>query len=141
MQRIYANRGIEDETQLSRGLQDLLHYQLLDGINEAVQLLVDSMAEKRRIVIVGDFDADGATSVALTVTAFRMLDYDHVDYLVPNRFEDGYGLSPEVVTQAAAKGAQLIITVDNGVSSIDGVQAAKALGIKVLVTDHHQHHY
>jgi single-stranded-DNA-specific exonuclease len=88
-------------------------------------------------VVVGDFDADGATSTALSVLALRALGYGNVSYLVPNRFEDGYGLSPEVVDQAHARGAQMIMTVDNGISSHAGVDRAHALGIPVLVTDHH----
>ncbi|MCX2958585.1 MAG: DHH family phosphoesterase, partial [Serratia symbiotica] len=88
------------------------------------------------IMVVGDFDADGATSTALTVLALRSMG-GSVDYLVPNRFEDGYGLSPEVVEQAAARGAELIVTVDNGVSSHAGVDVAHANGMQVLVTDHH----
>jgi single-stranded-DNA-specific exonuclease len=88
-------------------------------------------------VVVGDFDADGATSTALSVLALRALGYGNVSYLVPNRFEDGYGLSPEVVDQAHARGAQMIMTVDNGISSHAGVDHAHALGIPVLVTDHH----
>ncbi len=137
LQRIYINRGVGCETQLEKSAKGLLPYQSLHGISQAVSLLVDAMADNTRIIVVGDFDADGATSSALSVTALRMLGCHNVDYLVPNRFEDGYGLSPEVVEQAAAKGAQLIMTVDNGVSSIEGVQTAKEKGIKVLVTDHH----
>jgi single-stranded-DNA-specific exonuclease len=87
--------------------------------------------------VVGDFDADGATSTALSVLSLRALGCDNVTYLVPNRFEDGYGLSPEVVDQAHARGAQMIMTVDNGISSHAGVDHAHALGIPVLVTDHH----
>lgn len=88
-------------------------------------------------MVVGDFDADGATSTALSVLAMRSLGCSNIDYLVPNRFEDGYGLSPEVVDQAHARGAQLIVTVDNGISSHAGVEHARSLGIPVIVTDHH----
>lgn len=137
LQRIYANRGVLNESSLDRSVKGLLSYTQLYGIEKAVQLLADAIAEKRKIVIVGDFDADGATSSALAVCALRMMGCQDVDYLVPNRFDDGYGLSPDVVEQARAKGAQLIMTVDNGVSSIDGVAAAKSYGIDVLVTDHH----
>ncbi len=137
LQRIYANRGITSEGELERSAKGLLNYSELHGIERAVELLAAAMAEGRRIIVVGDFDADGATSSALSVTAFRMMGCTNVDYLVPNRFDDGYGLSPEVVEQAAAKGAELIMTVDNGVSSIEGVAAAKARGIQVVVTDHH----
>ncbi|OAN14146.1 single-stranded-DNA-specific exonuclease RecJ [Photobacterium jeanii] len=137
LQRIYASRGIRSEAELERGAKGLLSFNQLHGIPAAVQLLVDALANNTRIIIVGDFDADGATSSALSVLALQMLGSENVDYLVPNRFDDGYGLSPEVVEQAVAKGAELIMTVDNGVSSIAGVAAAKDKGIKVLVTDHH----
>ena len=137
LQRIYAARGITSEAELERGVRGLLGYNQLHGIEPAVTLLKQALAEQRRIIVVGDFDADGATSSALSVLALRMLGSRNVDYLVPNRFDDGYGLSPEVVDQAAERGAELIMTVDNGVSSISGVAAAKARGIQVLVTDHH----
>ncbi|MEZ8740004.1 single-stranded-DNA-specific exonuclease RecJ [Photobacterium swingsii] len=137
LQRIYASRGIQSEAELERGAKGLLSYNQLHGIAPAVDLLVKALKKKTRIIIVGDFDADGATSSALSVLALRMLGCTNVDYLVPNRFDDGYGLSPEVVEQAHAKGAELIMTVDNGVSSIAGVAAAKAKGVDVLVTDHH----
>ncbi|MGF1725963.1 single-stranded-DNA-specific exonuclease RecJ [Photobacterium nomapromontoriensis] len=137
LQRIYASRGIKSEQDLERGARGLLGYNQLFGIQPAVNLLVQALAEQRRIIVVGDFDADGATSSALSVLALRMLGSRNVDYLVPNRFDDGYGLSPEVVEQAVSRGAELIMTVDNGVSSIAGVAAAKAKGIPVLVTDHH----
>ena len=100
-------------------------------------MLYDAFREGTRIVVVGDFDADGATSTALSVLSLRALGCDNVAYQVPNRFEDGYGLSPEVVDQAHARGAQMIMTVDNGISSHAGVDHAHALGIPVLVTDHH----
>lgn len=137
LQRIYASRGIASELELERGAKGLLSYDKLHGIEPAVQLLVAALAENRRIIIVGDFDADGATSSALSVLALRMLGCSNVDYLIPNRVEDGYGLSPEVVDQAEVRGAEVIMTVDNGVSSIAGVAAAKAKGMQILVTDHH----
>nr|WP_086940637.1 single-stranded-DNA-specific exonuclease RecJ [Thaumasiovibrio occultus] len=137
LQRIYASRGVYSDAELDRSARGLLTYQSLHGIDPAVELLYQAMASNQRIVIVGDFDADGATSSALSVLALRQLGATNVDYLVPNRFEDGYGLSPEVVEQAQAKGAEMIMTVDNGVSSIAGVAAAKAKGMTVLVTDHH----
>ncbi|PSW08867.1 single-stranded-DNA-specific exonuclease RecJ [Photobacterium rosenbergii] len=137
LQRIYAARGISSEAELERGVRGLLGYNQLHGIEPAVTLLKQALAEQRRIIVVGDFDADGATSSALSVLALRMLGSRNVDYLVPNRFDDGYGLSPEVVEQAAERGAELIMTVDNGVSSISGVAAAKERGMQVLVTDHH----
>lgn len=137
LQRIYANRGAFKESSLERSTKSLLGYSALYGIEKAVHLLAKTLENGRRIIIVGDFDADGATSCALAVSALSMMGCTQVDYLVPNRFDDGYGLSPEVVDQAISKGAQLIITVDNGVSAIEGVAAAKAQGIDVLVTDHH----
>ncbi|EGQ7757590.1 single-stranded-DNA-specific exonuclease RecJ [Vibrio vulnificus] len=137
LKRIYLNRGIQDTSQLETAVKGLHSYQQLHGIELAVELLFEAIREQKRIIVVGDFDADGATSSALSVLALRMLGSNNVDYLVPNRFEDGYGLSPEVVEQAIALGAEVIMTVDNGVSSIEGVRYAKEHGLKVLVTDHH----
>ncbi|MGY0616693.1 single-stranded-DNA-specific exonuclease RecJ [Vibrio sp. FJH11] len=137
LKRIYINRGITDVAQLETSARGLHSYQKLGGIEEAVALLFQAIREQKRIIVVGDFDADGATSSALSVLALRMLGSANVDYLVPNRFEDGYGLSPEVVDQALELGAEMIMTVDNGVSSIEGVRYAKENGITVLVTDHH----
>ncbi|HGF3749035.1 TPA: single-stranded-DNA-specific exonuclease RecJ [Vibrio parahaemolyticus] len=137
LKRIYINRGITDIAQLETSARALHSYQKLGGIEQAVELLFQAIQEQKRIIVVGDFDADGATSSALSVLALRMLGSNNVDYLVPNRFEDGYGLSPEVVDQALELGAEMIMTVDNGVSSIEGVRYAKENGITVLVTDHH----
>ncbi|EMK6924612.1 single-stranded-DNA-specific exonuclease RecJ [Vibrio alginolyticus] len=137
LKRIYINRGITDLSQLETSARGLHSYQKLGGIEQAVDLLFQGIKEQKRIIVVGDFDADGATSSALSVLALRMLGSHNVDYLVPNRFEDGYGLSPEVVDQALELGAEMIMTVDNGVSSIEGVRYAKENGITVLVTDHH----
>ena len=137
LKRIYLTRGITHIQQLDKGAKSLHSYQALHGIELAVSLLFTAIEQQKRIIIVGDFDADGATSCALSVLALRMLGSGNVDYLVPNRFEDGYGLSPEVVDQALTMGAELIMTVDNGVSSIEGVRYAKQHGLQVLVTDHH----
>lgn len=137
LRRLYALRGVQAEQELERGVKGMLPWQQLDGIDDAVNLLQQALADGRRIMVVGDFDADGATSTALTVLALRSMGGASVDYLVPNRFEDGYGLSPEVVEQAAARGAELIVTVDNGISSHAGVDVAHAKGMQVLVTDHH----
>ncbi|CAE6886182.1 single-stranded-DNA-specific exonuclease RecJ [Vibrio sp. B1FLJ16] len=137
LKRIYINRGITDLAQLETSARGLHSYQKLGGIDKAVELLFQAIQQQKRIIVVGDFDADGATSSALSVLALRMLGSSNVDYLVPNRFEDGYGLSPEVVDQALELGAEMIMTVDNGVSSIEGVRYAKENGITVLVTDHH----
>jgi single-stranded-DNA-specific exonuclease len=137
LRQIYASRGVTCDQELDKGAKNLLRPNQLKGMTAACELLVTALEQNQRIIVVGDFDADGATSTALSILAFKMLGYRNVDFLVPNRFEFGYGLSPEIVDLAAANGAQLIMTVDNGISSIAGVAAAKALGIKVLVTDHH----
>lgn len=135
--RAYAARGIEDPAQLSIGLDRLLPVGTLEGIEAAVQLLLQHRERRSRILVVGDFDADGATSSALIVRALRAWGYPEVDFLVPNRFEFGYGLTPEIVAIAAEREPALIITVDNGISSLAGVLAAREQGIDVLVTDHH----
>lgn len=137
LKRIYASRGITHDGELERGAKGLLSYNQLHGMTQAVDLLEQALRNNQRIIIVGDFDADGATSSALSVLAFKMLGCQNVDYLVPNRFDDGYGLSPEVVDQALAKGVEVIMTVDNGVSSLSGVAYAKEKGLTVVVTDHH----
>lgn len=135
--RVYAHRNILSEEQLERGLSHLLPYETLTGIKQAASLLVEAISKDRRILIVGDFDADGATSSALAVRALRLLGARYVDFLVPNRFEYGYGLTPEIVEVAREKTPDLIITVDNGISSIEGVATAKKHGMDVLITDHH----
>jgi single-stranded-DNA-specific exonuclease len=137
LRRLYLARGVKESQELERSVRGMLPYQQLDGIDTAVALLQKALAERLRIIIVGDFDADGATSTALTLLSLRSMGCGNLDYLVPNRFEDGYGLSPEVVEQAAARGAELILTVDNGISSHAGVALAHEKGIQVLVTDHH----
>ena len=137
LRRLYASRGVSSAQELERSVKGMLPWQQLSGIDKAVERLYRAMREGLRIIVVGDFDADGATSTALSVLALRQLGCGNVGYLVPNRFEDGYGLSPEVVEQAHARGAQMILTVDNGISSHAGVERARALGIPVLVTDHH----
>ena len=137
LQRLYASRGIRGEQDLERGVKGMLPWQQLSGMEQAVAILYGALREGLRIMVVGDFDADGATSTALSVLALRSMGGENIAYLVPNRFEDGYGLSPEVVDQAHARGAQMILTVDNGISSHSGVERAHQLGIPVLVTDHH----
>lgn len=137
VKRIYENRGINNIKELDHNLTALIPYHSLQGIDEAVALLYEHIVKQKRIVIVGDFDADGATSSALAVAALKSFGIKEVSYLVPNRFEYGYGLTPEIVAVAAKWQPDLIITVDNGISSIEGVTAAHAKGIKVLVTDHH----
>lgn len=137
LQRIYANRGVLSDDQIDRSLKQLHSPLLLKGLPQALDLLVDAIRQQKNMLVVGDFDADGATSSALAVLALRALGAHHVDYLVPNRFKYGYGLTPEIVAVAQARKPDLLITVDNGISSIEGVTAAKAAGMKVLVTDHH----
>ncbi len=136
-QRILANRNLNPEQTLDYGLAKLLPFTELKDIDKAVALLFGAISNNRNILIVGDFDADGATSATLCKLVLERFGASHVDYLVPNRFDYGYGLSPELVELASTKKPDLIITVDNGISSIAGVVKAKALGIKVLITDHH----
>ncbi len=133
--RIYAARGVTATSDLDYGLAQLAPVGRLDNVDAAVALLVCKRDE--RIVVIGDFDVDGATSTALFLRCLRDFGFTHVDYLVPNRFRFGYGLSPEIVALAAASGPGLIVTVDNGISSLAGVAAARSAGIEVLVTDHH----
>jgi len=135
--RVYAGRGLESQDELSRGLDKLLPDADIKGIDAAVERLVSALKLQESVLILGDFDCDGATSTATTVLALGRFGFKQVDYLVPNRFEFGYGLSPEIVKVAAQRHPQLIITVDNGISSVEGVAAANALGIDVVVTDHH----
>lgn len=136
LQRIYAARGVAHERELQYQLNHL-HKPGFKGLAEAVSLLADAVVAQAKIMIVGDFDADGATSSALAVLALRAMGLSNVDFLVPNRFEYGYGLTPEIVAVAAAQQPDIILTVDNGISSIEGVSAAHDLGIAVIVTDHH----
>lgn len=137
LDRLYRARHIQNTKELDRTLKSMLNPNQLYGIEQAVNLLVEAYQQQQKIVIVGDFDADGATSTALSVLALRQLGFSDVDYLVPNRFEQGYGLSIPVAEMAIEKGVQLLMTVDNGVSSFDGVAFLKEKGIRVLVTDHH----
>ena len=133
--RLYALRGVTAAVQLDYGLAQLAPVGSLEGTDAAVDLLLEH--QQNRIVVIGDFDVDGATSTALMLRCLRAFGFADIDYLVPNRFEFGYGLTPEIVQVAAQRNPALIITVDNGISSIDGVRAAKDAGISVLVTDHH----
>ncbi|MDG1461604.1 MAG: single-stranded-DNA-specific exonuclease RecJ [Luminiphilus sp.] len=137
MQRLYANRGVTTADEIDLALKGLLPPQQLRGVAEAAELLADAIEGEARVVIVGDFDADGATSSALAVSVLRQMGLKEVSYLVPNRFEYGYGLSPEIVALAAEREPDLIVTVDNGISSLAGVATAQGLGISVLITDHH----
>ncbi len=133
---ILLARGVRSDAEYATELKGLLKPEM-KGLPEAAALLADALERNRRILVVGDFDADGATSTALALLALRDMGAQQVDFLVPNRFEYGYGLSPEIVAVARQSSPELIVTVDNGISSIDGVAAANALGIEVLVTDHH----
>jgi single-stranded-DNA-specific exonuclease len=137
LQRVYAARAIESATDLDYSLERMLPPERLGGLAPAVDLLAQAVEAGWRMVVVGDFDADGATSCALCLRALRGMGAAHVDYLVPNRFEYGYGLTPEIVAVAAMRRPDLLITVDNGISSLAGVAAARELGIRVLITDHH----
>jgi single-stranded-DNA-specific exonuclease len=137
LQRIFRQRTILHASELTLGLENLLPPNLLKGLPLATELLYQQFKKQGRVLFVSDFDADGATSCALGISALRELGFDHVDYIVPNRFEYGYGLTPEIVDLALTKKPDLIVTVDNGISSVDGVAAAKAAGIEVLITDHH----
>lgn len=135
--RLYALRGVRSEAELQRVLKTLAPAQQLRGLEAALALLETALRDNKSILVVGDFDADGATSTSVAVLALRAMGA-RVDYLVPNRFEYGYGLTPEIVALACrSKLPDIIVTVDNGISSIEGVDAAKAAGLQVLITDHH----
>ena len=134
--RVYAARGIDRRAQLDTAFAGLLPAGSLRDCERAAGLLADAIGQQRKLLIVADYDADGATSCALGVSVLRKLGAA-VDYLVPNRFEFGYGLTPEIVALAARRRPDWIITVDNGISSVEGVERAARLGIQVLITDHH----
>jgi len=135
--RLYAARGVRSAAELDRSLKALLPWQLFKGMEQAVAVLREALEQRQSILVVGDFDCDGATASTVAVLGLRALGAAQVDYLVPNRFEYGYGLTPEIVEVALAKRPDVLVTVDNGISSIDGVAAARAAGLKVVVTDHH----
>jgi len=136
LKQLYARRGVtEDNCDLL--LSKLLRPETMKGLAEAAIVIADAIAAQRSILIVGDFDADGATSTSVCMLALKMMGAQNIDYLIPNRFDYGYGLSPEIVAVAYSKNADVLITVDNGISSIEGVAAAKLLGMTVVVTDHH----
>jgi single-stranded-DNA-specific exonuclease len=137
LRRVLAARQVLREDDRALDFQYLLPPAALRGIDDAVALLMAQLPAQRRILIVSDFDADGATSCVLALRALRAMGFAHVDYIVPNRFEYGYGLTPEIVELALGKAPDLLLTVDNGISSLGGVRAARALGMQVLITDHH----
>jgi single-stranded-DNA-specific exonuclease len=138
LQRVYSGRGVQDRVELEHGLERLLPWQGLLGIHEAVSCLDEALIAQKNLLIVGDFDVDGATSTAVAVRVLRSFGAQHVNFLVPNRFAFGYGLTPELV-QVAVNDFQpdLIVTVDNGIANHAGVLAAKEQGIQVVITDHH----
>ncbi|MEE9265271.1 MAG: single-stranded-DNA-specific exonuclease RecJ [Gammaproteobacteria bacterium] len=135
--RVLAARDVLSVSELDYSLDKLHPATMLAGMDDAVALLVDALAHDKRILVVADFDADGATGCAVIVRGLRLLGAAHVDYVVPNRFEFGYGLTPEIVAVAEQRAPDLLITVDNGISSIDGVAAAAARNVPVIITDHH----
>jgi len=137
IRQIYASRGVKSNEELLLKTNQLIAVDSLSGIDGASNVLYEALQDELSIFIIGDFDADGATSTALMMSALSMLGSQNHHFLVPNRFEYGYGLTPEIVDIAAEQGAQLLITVDNGISCIAGVKRAKSLGLMVIITDHH----
>ena len=135
--RLYAARGVAAKEELDNGLGRLLAPATLKGATEAARLLADAIAGDRKLCIVADYDCDGATACAVGVRGLRLLGAKNVSYLVPDRVVDGYGLTRSIAQRVQQQGADLLITVDNGIASIDGVAAARELGLQVLVTDHH----
>ena len=135
--QLYAARGVQDVLELDNALTHLIAPNLMKGTAEAAHLLADAMAADKRLCIVADYDCDGATACAVAVRGLRLLGALHVDYIVPDRVQDGYGLTPTISARVKASGADVLITVDNGIASFEGVTAARALGLQVLVTDHH----
>lgn len=137
IRQVYAARGVKNDQELNHNAASLLNFNLLKGIAKASEILIEALKAQSKILIVGDFDADGATSTATLMSGLKMFGFVHVDYLVPNRFELGYGLSPQLAEQVVALGADLLITVDNGISCVAGVEIVKQAGMQVIVTDHH----
>ena len=137
LRRVYAARGLSDPAQLALDLKHLLPPDQLLGIGSAADLLAQAIREQKRIIIAGDYDADGATATAVAVLGLKALGAANVGFVVPNRFTMGYGLSPPLVELARGQGAELLVTVDNGIASLAGIEAANAIGLPVVVTDHH----
>lgn len=135
--KIYASRGVTSANELSLSLSELIPVTLLTDADKAANILADAIQHQKKIIIVGDFDADGATSTAVCLLALKKMGAHNVTYLVPNRFDFGYGLSPQIVDIAKQNNAEVIVTVDNGIACFDGVNRAKELGIQVVITDHH----
>lgn len=136
MARIFAARGITDSTQLETSLSGLLPFDSMKNVTAMARLLADAIAAQKKLMVIADYDADGATACAVAVRGLRGFGAQ-IDFIVPNRFEYGYGLTPEIVLLAAQSGPDILITVDNGIASVDGVAEANRLGMQVLVTDHH----
>ncbi len=139
LRRLYAARGITSDEQLSYTLKSLASPMELRGIDRAVELLAEAVGQQQRVLVLGDFDADGATSTAVAMLGLSMLGLQSVDFRVPSRFADGYGLTPGIIERLRDEGElpDLLVTVDNGISAIEGVKAARDMGMKVIVTDHH----
>ena len=137
LQKVFLARGVLNPAQVDLQLKHVLPPKDLPDIEVAAQRLVQAVRDDQHILIVGDFDADGATSVALCMRVLREFGAKHVNFVVPNRFEFGYGLSVEIVEHILPQQPDLIITVDNGVASVDGVDRARQAGVDVIVTDHH----
>lgn len=137
LQRIFASRGIQSVEELDRSLAKLPSPWLLSGMQTMVESLIAAIKQQKSLTVVADFDADGATSCALAIKGLALFGMKNLDFVVPNRFEYGYGLTPEIVALVRQKQPDIILTVDNGISSIDGVNAAKVAGMQVLITDHH----
>ena len=135
--RLYAARGVHDAKQMDPSLGQLLAPAGLKGIDAAAQLLADAIAQQLRLCIVADYDCDGATACAVALRGLKLLGAQHVSFIVPDRVVDGYGLTPDIAQRVHASGAQVLITVDNGIASVSGVEEAKRLGLQVLITDHH----
>ncbi len=135
--RLYAARGVQGMDELDDGLARLLPPSGMKGLHEAAVLLADTIAANQRICIVADYDCDGATACAVGIRGLRLLGAQHVNYIVPDRVIDGYGLTAPISRRVKEQGADLLVTVDNGIASVEGVAAANAAGLKVLVTDHH----
>ena len=134
---IYTLRGITNLDEVDYGLSKLFSYEKLKGISTIVSRLENAIINQKKVIIIGDFDVDGATSTVLALKVLKQFGLQNISYLIPNRFEYGYGLSPEIVAAAAIQKPDVIVTVDNGIASLDGVLAAQKLGIEVLITDHH----
>jgi single-stranded-DNA-specific exonuclease len=135
--RLFASRGVQAPDELDDGLAKLLPPNTLKGVDAAAQILVDAIREQAHVCIVADYDCDGATACAVAIRGLRLLGAKNAHYLVPDRVTDGYGLTPGIATRVKATGAQILVTVDNGIASFEGVETARELGLKVVVTDHH----